>query len=52
MFQLEEDPIEVHNRAGNPELADVESTLKEALLQWCRRTGDAFAQRHAARARP
>ena len=52
MFQLEEDPIEVHNRAGNPELADVESTLKEALLQWCQRTGDAFSQRHAARARP
>ena len=50
MFQLEEDPIEVHNRAGDPHLARVESDLKQALLHWCRRTGDVFAARRAGSA--
>ncbi|TET09018.1 DUF4976 domain-containing protein [Candidatus Aerophobetes bacterium] len=40
LYNLEEDPQELHNLAGEPEVVGIEQTLKEKLLQWFIRTVD------------
>lgn len=52
LFQLEDDPLEVRNRAGDADVADTEATLREALLQWCQRTGDTFCIQHGGNSLP
>lgn len=41
LYDLEEDPHELHNRAGDPELAPVESGLEERIEDQAARTADA-----------
>ena len=43
LYDLREDPHEVHNLAGSPEHTAVEERLARALGQWQRDTGDPFA---------
>lgn len=40
LYDLQADPGERRNRIGDPELAAVEAELKQALVEWMRRTGD------------
>ena len=40
LYDLESDPGEVTNLAGEPEFDDVERELKRELLAWMQRTGD------------
>jgi N-sulfoglucosamine sulfohydrolase len=42
LYDLEEDPVEFHNRAGESSLREVESRLKTALAKWQRETDDPF----------
>ena len=44
LYQIETDPGEMHNRASEPIDQDTVQALRDALLDWCRRTGDPFAQ--------
>ena len=34
LYDLKEDPVEFHNRAGESSWSDVESRLKTALAKW------------------
>ena len=40
LYDLEEDPWELHDLAGKPELAEVEEDLRERLVAWQRDTAD------------
>ena len=40
LFDLQEDPFELHNRAGDPALAHVEADLNQRLDDHLRGTGD------------
>jgi arylsulfatase A-like enzyme len=40
LYDLESDPGEVTNLAGEPEFDDIEGELKHQLLAWMQRTGD------------
>lgn len=40
LFDLQEDPFELTNLSGRPELASVESSLREELDRWMVRSGD------------
>ncbi len=42
LYDLASDPVEFQNVAGRPDLAQVESKLKDALLGWRRETEDPF----------
>ena len=42
LYDLASDPIEFHNRAGDPTLAEAESHLKQALTTWQTETKDPF----------
>ncbi len=41
-YDLQNDPIEFHNRTGDTHLREVESRLKAALAKWQRETNDRF----------
>ncbi|WP_182869154.1 sulfatase family protein [Rhodopirellula sp. JC639] len=41
-YDLENDPIEFHNLAGNADVADAQSRLQRALEQWQEATSDPF----------
>ena len=43
LFHLENDAGETTNMSGLPETRSKEAELHQALLAWCRRTGDEFA---------
>ncbi len=40
LYDLESDPYELHNLAGEPKLADVQSNLRRELDAWMTRQGD------------
>ncbi len=40
LFHLKEDPLELHNLAGNPEHAEREKQLLSLMSQWQQQTGD------------
>ncbi len=40
LYDLQEDPLETVNRAGDPALSDVEASLRTALEQWQQDTDD------------
>lgn len=40
LYDTREDPHQIHNLAGRPELAERLLRMREALLEWMRRTGD------------
>ena len=42
LYDLQVDPVEFHNRAGDADLGDVESRLKLKLAQWQAQTDDRF----------
>lgn len=42
LYDLQDDPVEFHNRSGDARLREVESRLKAALATWQRETGDRF----------
>ncbi len=42
LYDLEEDPVEFHNLAGDPEMEEIESRLKQALMDWRHATRDPF----------
>ena len=42
LYDLKEDPVEFHNRAGESSLSEVESRLKTALAEWQSKTDDPF----------
>lgn len=42
LYDLEGDPIEFHNRAGDASLRGVESRLKRSLAAWKQKTNDRF----------
>lgn len=42
LFNLEKDPNELINLAGDPVYAEIESQMFEAILQWRERTNDPF----------
>ena len=42
LYDLEDDPIEFHNRSGEAHLQKVESRLQTALANWQRETDDRF----------
>ena len=42
LYDLENDPVEFHNRAGEATLHDVESRLRAELAEWQKATGDRF----------
>ena len=43
LYDLESDPVEFQNRAGEAALRDVESRLRAELAAWQKKTGDRFA---------
>ncbi len=43
LYDLQEDPNELYNLAGRPELASVQDGLREALVQWQSEHGDRIA---------
>jgi len=42
LYDLNKDPVEFVNRAGDKKLAEVEARLKAALAEWQKETGDRF----------
>jgi N-sulfoglucosamine sulfohydrolase len=42
LYDLDKDPIEFHNLAGQPGISAVEARMKKALLDWRTATGDPF----------
>jgi arylsulfatase A-like enzyme len=40
LYDMREDKWELHNLAGRPDLAPIETDLRARLLDWMRRTGD------------
>jgi len=40
LYDLTEDPAETVNRAGEPELAQIENELRRRLREWMYRTAD------------
>ena len=42
LYDLQSDPVEFHNRAGEAALAQVQTRLANALSQWQQRTDDPF----------
>ena len=42
LYDLEQDPVEFHNLAGDPEYAEIQKRLTAALLRYRRETSDPF----------
>ncbi len=42
LYDLEKDPGEIHNLAGNPEFAEVQAELAQRLQEWMRKNQDPF----------
>ena len=49
LYNIVQDPYEMDNEAGLPDTQELEDSLREALLQWSRKTGDPFAEKVSVR---
>ena len=44
LYDLRDDPLELHNQAANPDYMDQLERSRQALQQWCNETGDTWPE--------